>query len=249
MLYNTWEDHGQGADGCVGTAHEALRPLGLHPDQIKLVCNDMAKRPTAGPAASRCQVMVGNAIVDSCRKLLDAMRRPDGTYRTYEEMVDEGIPTFYEGYWQATVRNIDGEAITCTGMDDVTGQGYPFANHMFGLFMAEVAVDMKTGKTTVERFTLVSDVGKINNFDVVEGQHYGGIAQGIGLALTEDFGDRRSTPTWSPAVSYIKDIPDDIRLHHMETPRSRALRRFGDGRDVSSAPHPAILNGIARACG
>jgi len=38
----------------------------------------------------RCQVMVGNAIVDSGRKLLDAMRKPDGTYRTYDEMVAEG---------------------------------------------------------------------------------------------------------------------------------------------------------------
>ena len=69
--------------GCVGTAHEALKPLKLHPDQIKLVCNDMAKAPNSGAAAaSRCQVMVGNAIVDSCRKLLDAMRKPDGTYRS-----------------------------------------------------------------------------------------------------------------------------------------------------------------------
>jgi aldehyde oxidoreductase len=195
--------------------------------------------------------MVGNAIVDSCRKLLDAMRKPDGTYRTYEEMVSEGIPTFYEGYWQARVRNVDGETITCTAMDDVTGQGYPFANHMFGLFMAEVAVDMETGRASVERFTLVSDVGKINNLDVVEGQHYGGIAQGIGLALTEDFGDPgKYTNLVTCGFPYIKDIPDDIRLFHMETPREFGpFGASGTGEMPLSAPHSAILNGIARACG
>jgi aldehyde oxidoreductase len=41
VLYDSWEDHGQGADiGSLGTAHEALRPLKLPPDQIRLVMND-----------------------------------------------------------------------------------------------------------------------------------------------------------------------------------------------------------------
>ena len=166
-------------------------------------------------------------------------------------MVVEGIPTLYEGYWKATVRNVDGEPITCTGMDDVTGQGYPFANHMFGIFMAEVAVDTKTGKAMVEKFTLVSDVGKINNFDVVEGQHFGGIAQGIGLALTEDFQDpRKYTNLVTCGFPYIKDIPDDIRLYHMETAREFGpFGASGTGEMPLSAPHPAIVNGIARACG
>ena len=52
--------------------------------------------------------MVGNAIVDSCKKLLDAMRKADGTYRTYDEMIAENIPVFYEGYTQAQVINEKG---------------------------------------------------------------------------------------------------------------------------------------------
>jgi Molybdopterin-binding domain of aldehyde dehydrogenase. len=48
IVYNTWEDHGQGADmGCLGTAHEALKPLDLHPTQIKMVLSDTAKAQTA----------------------------------------------------------------------------------------------------------------------------------------------------------------------------------------------------------
>ena len=65
---------------------------------------------------------------------------------------------------------------------------------MYGVFMAEVAVEPATGKTTVEKMTLVADIGKINNRLVTDGQLYGGIAQGIGLALTEDFEDIKSIP-------------------------------------------------------
>jgi aldehyde oxidoreductase len=253
ILYNTWEDHGQGADiGCIGTAHEALKPIGIKPEQIKLVCNDTAKAPNSGNAsASRSQVMTGSAIVDSCRQLLDAMRKPDGTYRTYEEMVEEGIPTTYEGYWKATLRNVDGEVQHGVPIDDETGQGYPFANHQFGVFMAEVAVDVNTGKSTVEKFTLVDDVGKINNYAVVEGQLYGGIAQGIGFALTEDFDDvHKHTNLVSCGLLYTKDIPDDMKLIHMETPREfGTFGASGTGELPHSASHAAVLNAIYNAVG
>ena len=83
-IYNTWEDPGQGADiGTLSTAHEALRPLGLAPEQIHLYMNDTARCPDSGAAAgSRSQYMVGNAIVDSCNQLIKAMTKADGTYRT-----------------------------------------------------------------------------------------------------------------------------------------------------------------------
>ncbi len=90
-LFDSWEDHGQGADmGSLGTAHKALRPLGLAPEQIRLVKNDTAITPNSGPAGgSRSQVMTGNAIKNGCELLMAAMRKPDGTYRTYQEMVEE----------------------------------------------------------------------------------------------------------------------------------------------------------------
>ena len=44
-------------------------------------------------------------------------------------------------------------------------------------------MDTATGKTTVLRFTCVSDVGKVGNIDSVNGQAYGGISHAIGFAL------------------------------------------------------------------
>ncbi|MBN2500644.1 MAG: molybdopterin-dependent oxidoreductase, partial [Anaerolineales bacterium] len=211
-IYNSWQDHGQGADmGTLGTAHEALLPLELEPEQIKLVMNDTAKVPNSGPSGgSRSQVMTGNAIKVACENLIEAMRKPDGGLRTYQEMADEGLPLRYEGKWSASM------ASNC----DENAQGSPFAIYMYGVFMAEVDVEVKTGKTTVEKFTAVADVGKINNKLVVDGQMYGGIAQGIGLALSEDFEDIQKHSTMLGAgVPFAKDIPDTIELIYVETPR------------------------------
>jgi aldehyde oxidoreductase len=87
-VFNTWEDHGQGADmGTLAVAHEALRPLALATGQIRLVMNDTGKCPNSGPAGgSRSQVVTGQAIRVGCEELLKAMKKANGSYRTYEEM-------------------------------------------------------------------------------------------------------------------------------------------------------------------
>ncbi len=76
-LYSSWEDHGQGADmGCLATAHEGLRPLGIGPEKIKLIMNDTAITPNSGPAGgSRSQVVTGQAIRVGCEMLVNAMKK------------------------------------------------------------------------------------------------------------------------------------------------------------------------------
>ncbi|HEX6319188.1 MAG TPA: molybdopterin cofactor-binding domain-containing protein, partial [Burkholderiales bacterium] len=54
-----------------------------------------------------------------------------------------------------------------------------------GSYVCEVEVDRDTGQVTIERFAAVDDFGKIINPMIVEGQVHGGLAQGIGQALTE----------------------------------------------------------------
>ena len=243
-LKTSWEDHGQGADmGALGTAHEALRPLGLNPDQIKLVMNDTAITPNSGPSGgSRQQVVTGNAIKNGCDQLLAAMRKPDGTYRTYAEMVTQKIPLLYSGKWVAS------NNVFC---DLKTSQGKPFAIYMYGMFMAEVAVDTKTGKTSVGGYTVVGDVGKINNNLVVDGQIYGGVAQGIGLALSEDFEDlKKHTTMLGCGIPYIKDIPDRFDIHYVETPRPEGpFGAAGVGELPLTSSHVAVVNAIYDATG
>jgi aldehyde oxidoreductase len=117
--------------------------------------------------------------------------------------------------------------------------------------MPEVEVDPKTGKVTVVKFTTAVDVGTLINRATVEGQVYGGLAQGIGLALTEDFEDLKyHTSLKNCGLPYIKDVPDDIEIIFQET--KRPLGPFGAagvGEAPLTAPHPAILNAIHNACG
>jgi aldehyde oxidoreductase len=243
-LSSTWEDHGQGADmGALGTAHKALSPLGIRPDQIRLVMNDMALAPNSGPSGgSRQQVITGNAIKNGCDLLLAAMRKPKGSYRTYDEMVAEKIPLRYSGKWTASMN---------TNCDLQTSQGSPFAIYMYGLFMAEVAVNTKTGKTTVEGYTVIADIGKINNKLVVDGQIYGGVAQGIGLALSEDFEKLdKHTSLLACGIPYPKDIPDRFDIHYVETPRENGpFGAAGVGELPLTSSHVAVLNAIHDATG
>lgn len=239
----SWEDHGQGADmGMLSQAYEKLRPIKVNVDDIKLVMNDMNVTPNSGPAGgSRSTVMTGNAIANACDNLMKAMEKEDGSYRTYDEMISEGLPVKYDGKWIAP-------KLAC---DLDTGQGDPFPAYMYGFLMTEVEVDLKTGKTVVEKFTIISDVGTIMNKLVVDGQIYGGLAQGIGLALTEDFEDiKKHTTLTKCGIPEIKDVPDNIELIYQET--KRPLAEFGSsgaGELPLSAPHASIINAIYDACG
>jgi aldehyde oxidoreductase len=239
----SWEDHGQGADsGALGTCHEGLRPLGIKPEQIKLVMNDTAVTPNSGPSGgSRQQVMTGNAIKNGCEMLVNAMRKPDGSFRTYDEMKAENIPLRYDGKWAASM---------CTPCDE-NGQGNPFPVYMYGAFMAEVTVDTATGKTQVDGYTAVADIGKINNRLTVDGQMYGGIAQGIGLALTEDFEDlQKHTSLVACGLPYTKDIPDKLDVLYVENPREHGpFGAAGVGELPLTSSHVAVVNAIYNATG
>ncbi len=237
-----WEDHGQGADaGVLGTAHESLRPINIPMDKIRLVMNDTSKAPNSGPAGgSRSQVMVGQAIRVACEMLMDGMKKADGSLHDYASMKEAGLETRYLGVWTA-------KATEC----DVLGKGNPFSCYMYGLFLAEVAVEVATGKTKVENMVMVADIGSINNPVITNGQIYGGLVQGIGLALSEDYEDLKKHSTMTGAgIPTIKDAPDNMEVLYVETPRPEGPHgASGVGEIPLCGPHPAIINAIANACG
>ena len=240
-----WADHGQGADIATLTAgHETLRQAGFTPDMIKLELCDTKLTPNSGPAGgSRSTVMTGSATRVACENLLKAMRKPDGTYRTYDEMKAEGIDTHAVGVYTYTAS---------VALDQATSQGEPFPTYMYTIFLPEVAVNTETGKVKVEKFTAVADVGTILNKLAVDGNFYGGLVQGIGLALTEDFEDlKKHTSLMKCGIPYPNDAPDDIELVYQQNhPRPNGpYGASGCGEAPLDAPHPAILNAIYNATG
>ena len=245
--YNTWQDQGQGADvGTLVHTHEALRPLGLTPDQIHLVMNDTAICPTTGPSASsRSHYMAGNAILDAAEKLISAMRKPDGTLRTYQEMVDEGIPTKYKGVHDTSGRT--------KNLDPNTGEGNPTAEYTYGAFLSEVEVDRATGKVKVLEMHCVADVGVVGNYLAVDGQAYGGMMHSIGFALSEDYQDiKKHISLIGAGFPFIEDIPDGehFTVEYVQTPRPTGPQGSSGASEMfQSSGHVAVLNAIYHACG
>ena len=245
--FDTWQEVGQGGDiGSLMVTLEALKPLGVTPDCIKLVQNDSKICPNTGmSAASRSHYMDGNATILAAEKLLNAMRKPNGTYRTYDEMVKDSIPTKYLAKYECTVTpNI------CR-LDPNTGIGNPTPAYTYCLNLAEVEVDTKTGKTRVIRFTCVDEVGKVGNIDAVNGQAYSGISHSIGFALSENYDDvKKHTNIAASGVPYIKDIPDKIKVIHLENHDVNGpFGSSGASEAFQSSGHVAVLNAINNACG
>jgi aldehyde oxidoreductase len=246
--YDTWEDLGQGGDiGSLMVTLEALKPLGVTPGDIHLVQNDSKYCPNSGAAASsRSHYMNSNATKRCADLLIEAMKKPDGTFRTHKEMLGEGIPTKYE--YQHS--NMGMEDLVPVEFNKGHGDHIPVYNYMF--FMAEVEVDTSTGKTKVLRFTCVADIGRVGNPQSVAGQCYGGIGKGIGFALSEDFSDTMKHPNHATCgVPTASDTPDDMRLIHIEDfPRdTNVFGSSGCPEGFQSSSHAAVINAIANACG
>ena len=96
------------------------------------------------------------------------------------------------------------------GWVEETGQGNAYFTYVYGCQIAEIKVDTSTGKIDVMKITAAHDVGKVINRLGIEGQVYGGVAQGIGYAILEDFnvqnGIVKSPNLDEYLVPTIKDI-------------------------------------------
>lgn len=245
-IFNTWQDIGQGGDiGCLVHACEALKPLGIKPEQIRLCFNDTKTCPNSGlSGASRSHYMNGNAIIVTANKMMDTMRKADGSYRTYDEMVAEGLPTEFSEVYDLGHMNLK-----ATSPDDGSGDSSP--TYMYAVFVSEVEVDAATGKTKVLSLRCIDDVGVIGNYLAVDGQAYGGMSHSIGFALQENYDDfKRHNNMAACGIPTILDIPDDIFCTHVENPREFGPQGSAGCSEVfQSGGHAAIINAIKDATG
>lgn len=247
VYYNTWQDQGQGGDiGSLMVSLEALKPMGVTPDDIVLIQNDSKYCPDSGAtASSRQHYMNSKAVKMAADQLMNAMKKADGTYRTHAEMIAEGIPTKYETQYQ------NPEDKTLKYLDPNTGKGNPNPAFTYALTLAEVEVDTKTGKTTCIGYWCVDDVGVIGNVAAVDGQAYGGLSHCIGFALTENYEDVvKHNNILGAGIPAIKDIPDNFNLiHHCTVRNTNPFGSSGASEAFQSGGHMAVINAINNACG
>lgn len=132
---------------------------------------------------------------------------------------------------------------------DADGQGVPYATYGFAAQFAEVEVDVELGTTKVLSVHAAHDVGRAVNPTQVEGQVHGGIAQGLGLALMEEYVSGRTDNLHDYLIPTVGDVPP-IVVHLVEDPEPLGpWGAKGVGEPALVATAPAILNAIRHATG
>ena len=132
---------------------------------------------------------------------------------------------------------------------DAKGQGSPYAVYGYGAQIAELEVDMKLGTVRLVKITAAHDVGRAINPLMVEGQVEGGIAQGIGMALMEEYIPGRTENLHDYLIPTIGDVPP-IEHIIVEVPDPEGpFGAKGLGEHVLIPTAPAILNAIRHATG
>jgi len=132
---------------------------------------------------------------------------------------------------------------------DENGQGSPYATYGFGAHIAEVEVDTLLGTTKVLRLAAAHDVGKTINPTQVEGQIQGGIAQGLGMALMEEYVQCVSENLHDYLMPTVGDMPkiEIILIEDPEPLGPYGAKGIGEHALIPTAP--AILAGIKHATG
>ena len=132
---------------------------------------------------------------------------------------------------------------------DADGQGVPYATYGFAAQIAEVEVDVALGSVRVLSIHAAHDVGRAINPTQVEGQIHGGIAQGLGLALMEDYVALKTDNLHDYLIPTVGDMPPVV-VHLIEDPEPLGPNGAkGVGEPALVATAPAILNAIRDATG
>ena len=132
---------------------------------------------------------------------------------------------------------------------DANGQGNPYALYGYGVQVAEVTVDTELGVVKIDRITAAHDVGRAINPTLIEGQIEGGIAQGVGLALMEEYRPKLSENLHDYLIPTVGEMPDIEILIIEEVDPVAPNGAKGLGEHVLIPTAPAILNGIRNATG
>lgn len=115
--------------------------------------------------------------------------------------------------------------------------------------MAELEVDLALGTVKLVRITAAHDVGRAINPLLAEGQVEGGIAQGIGLALMEEYVPGRTENLHDYLIPTIGDVPEIETILIEVADAEGPYGAKGLGEHVLIPTAPAIVNAIRHASG
>jgi len=155
------------------------------------------------------------------------------------------LPTDAEGYTLRAEETYDPP----TSPLDENGQGIPYAQFGYAAHLVVVTVDTALGLVKAQKFVAAHDVGHAINPMLVEGQVQGGIAQGLGMALMEEYLPGRTENLHDYLIPTMGDMPP-VETLIIEAPDAHGpYGAKGLGEHVLIPTAPAILNAIYNASG
>lgn len=132
---------------------------------------------------------------------------------------------------------------------DENGQGIPYATFGYGAHMVEIEVDTKLGLIKPLKVTASHDVGRAINPNLIEGQIEGGVAQGLGLALMEEYIPGRTENLHDYLIPTIGDIPPVETILIEEADPLGPFGAKGIGEQALIPTAPALFNALRYATG
>ncbi|TMJ42989.1 MAG: aldehyde oxidase [Alphaproteobacteria bacterium] len=237
--------------------------LGVPIGRIDLISADTALTPDCGKtSASRQTFVTGKAAELAGRKLREEILRfanageaASFTLHDGGVSVDDGVMSHRIdlaklsedrfGYVVAAEETFDPPT---TPLDE-NGQGDPYAVYGFGAHLAEIEIDVELGKVRVLRITAAHDVGRAINPTLIEGQIEGGVAQGLGMALMEEFHPGRAENLHDYLIPTIGDVPAVVSILIEDKSPVGPFGAKGVGEQALIPTAPAILNAIHDATG
>jgi len=266
VLYSGCNSVGQGVDTVLSQI--VADELQVHIDDVRVVHGDTAKIPYGnGSNASRTTVMAGSAAVGASRKVKEKLFRiasgaleidPEDLMLADGKVQVRGAPERSLSYAEIAQLAAPGLALK-KGLEPGISQESFFASDKrpfpYGVHIALVEVDKETGIVKVLDYLVAEDVGRKINPMLIEGQMAGGLAQGIGGALLEEFvydadGQPLSTSFMDYLIPTAMEVPRAQFLSTEDFPTPlNPLGVKGAGEGGITAVGAALANAVSDALG
>ncbi|MFC1581645.1 xanthine dehydrogenase family protein molybdopterin-binding subunit [Candidatus Neomarinimicrobiota bacterium] len=262
-------DMGQGAITVV--TQMTAEALGINPDRISVFPTDSLNVPDSGPSvASRNVVMTGNAILNAAQQITPIL------LETAADALDCNVQDI-KLQNDIALNNKTNKSITFSDLSELlyqynkqmdilgwwhvrplqydpkNGLGEAYYTYSYATHIAQVKVDTITGIIHLEKVWAAHDVGKAINPAGIEGQVEGGVAQGAGWALTEDFifndGEARTTnlSTYLLPTTLDSTNVETIIIEESDPDGPWGAKGIGEPAIIPTAA--AITNAVSNALG
>jgi CO/xanthine dehydrogenase Mo-binding subunit len=211
---------------------------------------------------SRATFSSGMATVEAAREVMkEACRRAAKLWELPEDAVE-----YVSGAVRPAGPNAGKHApMSLAAIAGIAGKtGGPIAGYArinahgaapsFATHIADIEIDPETGRVSVVRYTAIQDAGRAIHPSYVEGQYQGGVAQGIGWALNEEYiygadGKLQNPGFLDYRVPVASDLPMiDTVIVEVPNPRHPYGVR-GVGETPICPPMATIANAVANATG